>query len=243
MKVVIFATDRGVRLDAFPRSTACSFLPIRGIPVIEHTLNKLQLLKSAGEIMILTHPHFAARFREWLPGYHSRVPVRVIENSPCSFRDSRGALRAFSVLVEKENIREEVLALGADNIFSCALEALIACGRRHGDPVVGVYEMNGNLKPRQYGIVKYDDQRRITEFTEKPSYLNGSRTVSTCVYYFPAASLREISVYVRKNPEPETLGKYIEWLSREKTVRAFPLGGTWFDLGKPDAYEEAVFSF
>ncbi|MFC1752998.1 nucleotidyltransferase family protein [Thermoproteota archaeon] len=244
MKAIILAAGYGGSLYPLIKDTAQAMLPIRGVPVIEHLIEKIQLVGSIDEIFLVVNHRFFSQFKFWLDDYVHQVPIKLIDDGSKNQKDSVGATRDLAFTIESQNIQDDILIVGADNIFSCSLIDFVKYAYlRKSNPSIGVYSLNDKVKSRRYGIVTIDENKRVSDFYEKPSKLNGSRFISACLYFLPKEQLSSIRDFLNNTKNGILIGNYIKWLSQNCNVYTFDCQGSWLDLGDEDSYMEAICNF
>lgn len=245
MKAIILAADFGMRLYPFAKNRAKALLPLRGRPIIEYIVNKVQSLNEVEQIFIITNHRFYKDFKEWADNSISLKPIKLINNGTLSFQDKLGAIKDLAFVIDKENITDDLLVIGGDNLFSFNLDEFVDFARCiRPNSLIGLYNLNGKFKPNKYGVVKLDTTGKVVEFYERPKDLNGSKLVSMCFYFFAKEKISLINEYLKGERDLDRIGAYIEWLSQKDTVYGYAFeGGDWLDIGDIDAYTEAVFTF
>lgn len=267
MKVIILAADYDARFYPLTKDIAKPLLPIRGKPVIEYTLNKVQLLEEAEEVFIVANDHFFKHYEKWLDNFPCRIPVKLINNGLKTRKDSLGAVGDLSLAIESQKLDDDLLIIGGDNLFSFSLGEFIRYSlSKRPSPLIGICDLNGRYRSHRYGVVKLNEQNRVIDFYEKAPYFKGQHLVSMCLYYFPKETLSLLNNYInpdkdiiRPKETPSTpegrdtryairkdinsLGNYIIWLTKRSIVCAYEFHGGWFDIGDIDSYTEAVCSF
>ena len=244
MKCIVLAADYQTRFYPLTKGTARPLLTIRGKPVIEYIVGKFQLLEEAEQIFIVTNRSFFRKIKVWLDNFASLVPIKLIDDGSVNHKDRLGAIKDIAYVCDKENIDDDLLVIGSDNLFSSMLNGFVDFAkslRPHN--VIGTYVLNGKFKPDKFGMVKVDENKKIIDFIEKPARLNGSTAVSMCLYFFPKEKLPLIKEYIKEAKSFEAAGNYIQWLTSKDTVYGYPFDGTWLDIGDADSYTEAVFTF
>jgi glucose-1-phosphate thymidylyltransferase len=244
MKFIILAADYGVKLDNAQECVPKALLPIRNIPMIEHLANKIQFIGAVRDISIVVKSCFLKEFREWRDSRSFVVPVKLVDDGSLNGRDGLGAVKDLALVIEKELVNDDVVVVGADNLFSFGLSPFIDYGRIvRPNPTIGIYNYAGGQRAKKYGIVYRDAEGRVIDFCEKPSRLNGSRFVSLCIYYFPKETLKFVSSYIDGGGDSFSMGKYISWLMRRYAIYTYEFQGDWLDVGDVDSYTEAVCTF
>jgi glucose-1-phosphate thymidylyltransferase len=244
MKVIILCAGSSTRTPLASKSAQPALLPVKGKPVIEHILNRIQGLDNVGGVTILTNAGFHDHFKTWLNGYNSTVPVTILHNEKNNGRDCRGACADLRYVIDKQSINEDVLVIGGDNLFNFTLNDFIAFAGRLSDSVTtGAFNPNGSLRPKKYSLLKLDGDDRVVDFCEKPLILNGLRLISICLYYIPKEKLPALAIYAKEHTAGASLGSYLEWLVKTESVKGYTFQGQWYDVSDEEAYSEAVFSF
>ncbi len=233
-----------MRTPLASKSAQPALLTVKGKPVIEHILNKIQTLDNVSGAYIVTNASYYDKFKSWVDNYCSVTPIKVVNNDKSNSRDCRGACADLTYTLEKENIKEDILVIGGDNLFSFALNDFVDFARRQQThATTGVYSLNGYLCPKKYGLLKLDDNGGVVDFCEKPINLNGLRLVSICLYYFSKDKLNTLREYVSQNVSSNGMGSYLEWLVKKESASGYKFEGEWFDVSDEESYSDAVFSF
>jgi len=244
MKAIILCAGYGTQVSPLTKDTPKPLLSVRGKPIIEYIVNKISSLEKVDEIIVVTNQKFLLKFRQWLLDFHSRIPVKIVSDGSLSNKDRFGAIRDLDFIVKKENLNDDLLVVGGDNLFNFELDVFIkSSSDRKSDASIGIYDLNGRTRANKYGIVYLDKESKVTNFDEKPSRLNGSRLVSLCLYFLPKDTLSLIGSYLSTNNDSDSIGNYIKWLAKNYNVYGFNFDGDWFDIGDIDSYTEAVCSF
>lgn len=249
MKALILAAGYATRLYPITIHKPKSLLTIKGKPIIEYTINKLESLEQMDEILIVTNQKFFKQFQSWLDNFPFLKPIKLINDGSTNEKDKLGAIRDLALVLTKENINDDLLVIGGDNLFSATLNEFIdfAKGIRPNN-AVGVYNLNGKYESNRYGVVKLDENKKIIEFCEKPPNgnginLNGSTLVSMCLYFFSKEKTSLIQEYLKEGNDIDKAGSYIQWLSNRDAVYGYTFPGSWLDIGDIDSYTDAVYTF
>ena len=245
MKTIILAASNQSRLFPATKEVAKPLLTIRGKPAIEHVIGKVKLLPDSDEIIIVTSHKLYKHIKSCADNYASPIPIKIIDDGSVNGKDRLGPIRDLALVLSKENIDDDVLVVGADNLFSFTLDEFLICAnsvRPHN--VIGVYNLNGRFKPGKFGVVKVDENKKVIDFIEKSSQRNGLSLVSMCLYFFPKEKIPLIKEYLKDKKDSVTAGDYIQWLTDKDTVYGYTfIEGDWFDIGDAESYAEAVFNF
>lgn len=246
MKSLILSAGYDPRLYPITNHKPKSLLTIRDKPIIEYIIDKIVKVseEKINEILIVTNHRYIKEFQSWLQNYPAIIPVKLIDDGSTNGHDKLGAVGDIAFAIQQEQIKEDLLVVGGDNLFSFSLNKFIAFARDLGS-VVGTYNLNGKLDPNKFGVVKLDARNRVIDFQEKSFLRNGSSLVAMCLYFFPSEKLASINEFLNsKQSNHNGSGHYISWLSKQEPVYGYTFNqGTWLDIGDIDSYTEAVFTF
>jgi len=145
--------------------------------------------------------------------------------------DRLGAIGDVNFVINKKGIKEDILVIGGDNLFSAGLARFLrfACQKKPA-VTIGLYKLRHLKDASKYGVVKLNSDNRVIHFQEKPKSPK-SRLVAMCLYYVPGASLGLIKDYMKLNRKADATGNYIDWLKDRADTYGFVFQGSWYDIG------------
>ncbi|MBN2483751.1 MAG: nucleotidyltransferase family protein [Candidatus Omnitrophica bacterium] len=244
MKSIILAAGYGTRLYPLTKERAKPLLPIRGKPIIEYIVRKIEHIEHVDEIFVVSNHRFYAQFKEWLDNFVANVPIHIIDDGSTNPNNRLGAIKDLALVLDQYAVNDDILVAGGDNVFSFSLKEFIDTAKtRKEHTYIGLFNMNGRLKAKKYGMVALDREGRVSAFYEKPEKLNGAKLVSMCLYYLPKEKVNWIQQYIQQGLNLDQIGSYFQWLIEKDPVYGHVFDGEWFDIGDIDSYTEAVCSF
>ncbi|MDP7011582.1 MAG: nucleotidyltransferase family protein [Verrucomicrobiota bacterium] len=241
MKQIILAAGYATRLYPLTENTPKPLLPIAGVPMIEHVLASSTAIGHIDHTTVVTNNKFAGHFKQWLAGYCETNPNfngTIINDGTTSNEDRLGAIGDMHLVLEQESIDDDVLVIAGDNLFTGDLSGYGARCRKANAPVLGLYDVDSTEEARKYGVVSVDDNDRLTGFEEKPNEPQ-STLIGIALYFYPRATLPEISRYIEEGNNTDQPGRLIQWLYPQQPVYTWLVPGTWLDIGSRETLQEA----
>ncbi|MDP2905571.1 MAG: nucleotidyltransferase family protein [Candidatus Omnitrophota bacterium] len=240
MKALILAAGYATRLYPLTKEYPKPLLEVRGRPIIDYIVEKLEPAKAVNEIIVVTNSKFISLFRKWAKAKKISKPISLVDDLTQTLEDRRGAIGDMEFAIAKKRIKDDLLVIGGDNLFSEDIRDLLRfAGTKAGSPVIGAYDIHSKSEARHYGVIRMDDESKVVDFQEKPKK-PASTLVAMCLYCFPKDKLGLISEYVRdKATGNDTTGSYISWLKSRVAVYGFTFTGRWYDIGDHKFLNEA----
>ena len=236
LRGILLAGGAGTRLHPVTRAVSKQLLPVYDQPMVHYPLSSL-MVAGVREILIITTPQDQPAFRRLL-GDGSDLGLELsyaVQEAP------EGIAQAFLIGAEHLRAGRAALALG-DNIFhGHGLAGVLQRAAKRNTSSPGAVIFGYRVRdPERYGVVEFDDERRVIGLEEKPAAPKSPYAVPGLYFY------DERVVELARSLEPSARGELeITDLNRlylaEGTLRVELLGRgvAWLDTGTHEALLQA----
>ncbi len=229
MQAVVLAGGSKARLHSFIPDAPTPVIPFFDRPVVEHCIRLLA--KHAVTDIIVATSHHAAQVLQHL-GDGSRWGVKIrycVENEP---RGTAGAVKFAQSMINDTFV---VLPARAVTDFDLT-QALDAHRSASAVASIMLHEVDA---PTEFGVVRCEDDARITRFVQKPTTAEVfANTASTGIYILEPEALSCIP-----HDQVYDFGRQLfpRMINNREPVYGFAIPGYWRDLGNLSSYRAAHF--
>lgn len=232
-KAVLLAGGSGSRLYPLTLIASKQLQPVYDKPMIYYALSTLMLV-GFREILLISTPEDIPRFQSLL-GNGSRLGI-AIDYLPQS--KPLGIAHAL-ILAEAYLEKHPVCFMLGDNLFYGPLDFL---RKAIASFKTGAVIFGGPVHyPERYGVVEFDENRKILSLEEKPTHPRSSYAVPGLYLYdeYAPQYARNLSPSARGELEITDLNRL--YLQREElSLSLLGRGVLWFDAGTPESLLETA---
>ncbi|MBU1086709.1 MAG: nucleotidyltransferase family protein [Candidatus Omnitrophica bacterium] len=243
MKILILAAGYATRLYPLTKHWPKPLLLVKEKPIMAHILEKVDTIEDVTEIIIVTNDKFFHQFKNWARVAGFKAKITVVNDQTTSEENRLGAIGDINFVINKCKIKEDLMVIGGDNLFSFNLKKFAEFVKQKKImSAVGLYDIKNPEMVKNYGVVTVDESKKIIDFQEKPQTSN-STLISMCVYYFDASVLKLFKQYIELKDCHDTSGDYIKWLCKQTEVIGYEFNGVWYDIGDIVTFYHASVTF
>ena len=237
MKAIILAAGYATRLYSLTENTPKPLLEVKGRPIVEHIIEKIEEAAHVDEVFVVTNNKFFTHFLNWNANYESDIIVTIVNDKTTSNDDRLGSLGDIRFVIENLNVTEDIMVVAGDNLFEFSLGAMVDLFKETGKAVVALYDVKDLELAKHYGIVSVCENNKIISFEEKPN--NPKSTLSsTGIYIYPTTVVQDLIEFTKTN-DADKAGNFLEWLYKKDEVHCHITNKRWFDIGNLDQLEKA----
>jgi glucose-1-phosphate thymidylyltransferase len=235
MKCVILCAGYATRLHPLTIDKPKALLPIKGKPILDYIIKSVP--NEIDKIFIVSNDKFYNNFVWWLQSQNSffKDKVEIVNDGTVSNENRLGGIGCLFKVIQEENIKDDVLVILGDNLFSFRLDEFVEFFEDVQKTLLGVIKIDKN-KAKDFGVVEVDKDK-IVSFEEKPQ-IPKSDLISTGIYMFTKDDLEKINWYMKTDLSKEGPGYLIQYLLDFQDVYSYQFRGEWYDIGDKKTYEE-----
>jgi len=209
MTILILAAGYGTRLKELAKDTPKSLLEINGKPLLNYILDKIKDLQGLKKVIVVTNNKFYTHFKKWSETIDSSFEIKVVNDQTNTPEDRLGSIGDIDYVIKEENVADDLLVIGGDNLFDYNLDEYIILGRKNPNSVtIGLYDIGNLEEATKFGVVAIDDANKVTSFEEKPQKPK-STLIAMCCYYLPKETIGLVATYLSETKVSDTAGDYI----------------------------------
>lgn len=233
MKGIILAGGTATRLYPSTIVTSKQLLPVYDKPMIYYPLSTL-ISATIRDILIISTPHDLPRF-ERLLGDGSQI------NCKFSYKEQdkpRGLADAFIVGADFIGNDKVAMILGDNIFYGTELGKKLS---QYTDPDGGIVFGYQVSDPERYGVVEFDDKRKVISIEEKPRKPKSNYAIPGL--YFYDNEVIEIAKKVKPSArgEKEITDIHNAYLRKGKLkVAVLERGAAWLDTGTFHSMHQAA---
>ncbi len=254
---IILGGGAGSRLYPLTKLRSKPAVPIGGkyrlidIPIsncINAGIDNIYVLTQFMSASLHRHIHQTYRFDVFSSGYvHVLAAQQSMEGMDWYQGTADAVRKQLGRFVDDHHQFEDILILSGDHLYRMDYGRFIRHHRRHrADVTIAVQQVSRDEAPR-LGILRADNDARITDFHEKPSPddLDGLESLAASdrpflasmgIYVFRREVLRELL----DGTEHDDFGRdVLPAAIRTRRVFSFPFHGYWADIGTIRTFYEA----
>src|ERR671921_842129 len=125
MKLIILAAGYATRLYPLTLNQPKPLLPVAGKPMLEHVLDNIETIKHISHAYIVTNAKFVSHFENWSRTYRPDeldFGFTIVNDGSTDDSNKLGAIGDLHLVLTKNQIKDDIIVVGGDNLFSEDLE-------------------------------------------------------------------------------------------------------------------------
>ena len=245
MIAIVLAAGYAMRLYPLTENMPKALLPIAGRPMLDYLMDSIASVPEISEAVIVSNHRFADQFDAWTQTAASKWPrlkFAVLDDGTTTNENRLGAVGDIRFALEKLEIQEDVLVTASDDFFTFDLRDFIADYHRHGQNLLLGQRIDSLEDLRRFAVAELDEEGRVLSLEEKPREPKSDIAVYALYIYRPD-TLPLFRQYLEEGNNPDSPGRFPEWLHRIRETRVWQFEGECIDIGTLESYREVCERF
>lgn len=235
MKAIILAAGYATRLYPLTEKTAKPLLEVKGEPIIDYIIQKLDACLQIQEIFVVTNDKFYNDFVSWQQSKSSKKKIIIVNDKTKENGTRLGAIGDIDYVIQTQHAYDDLLVIAGDNLFSFEIEDFIKYYDQKQTTLVALFDTKDKKKiVGRLGCVEVDKFHRVITFEEKPDKPKTTLAATAC-YIFPREDLHFICKAIDQK-HFDRPGDLVKFISLQKPVYGYQFSGYWYDIGTPEEY-------
>lgn len=242
MKAIILAAGYATRLYPLTMNKAKALLEINGKTILDYIIDKVNEVDQIDEVIIVSNHKFIDQFIKWKENNNCIKKVTIMDDGSTSDENKLGAIGDIRLAINEKNIKEEVMVIAGDNLFTYSLLELYNYFTSINKDCIVASEIGQADELKRMGVVLLDAQSKVIDFEEKPQ-VPKSNIAIFATYVYTKETLSLFDEYIKQGNNTDAPGHFPEWLYKKKDVYAYTFIGECYDIGTHEAYKMVQSSF
>ncbi|MCK5624294.1 nucleotidyltransferase family protein [Candidatus Pacearchaeota archaeon] len=236
MKCVILCAGYATRLYPLTLNKPKALLPIKGKPLLEYIVDKLEEINDIDEIYVVSNDKFYNNFVEWKNSRKFKKKIDILNDHTLENGSRLGGIGDLWYAVEQKKINDDLFVLAGDLFFDFNLKEMVDFFHNKDKNVIGLYDLKNLEKAKNFGILELENNK-IVSFLEKPKNPK-STLISTAMYIYSKEEIKNIENYMKTDKPKEGPGYLIPYFMSFQDVYGFVFKGSWEDIGSKEVYNK-----
>jgi glucose-1-phosphate thymidylyltransferase len=243
LNAILLAAGYGTRLYPLTRDCPKPLLPVRGRPILDYLVDRLEAAARIERLVLVTNAHFAGEFERWAAARSPRKPLRIVNDGSTDNENRLGAVADIQLALEEAGIgNQPAYVLATDNLPRFDMLDIIALSGRTGASAVFAVPVARREDLKRMGVAQLADGDRIVSFEEKPAEPKGVYRVPP-FYAYSAEAVASVRAFLDDGTSRDAPGHLLAWLVQRQPVYALRTDhGTW-DIGTLESYRAVCAEF
>jgi len=238
LEVIIPAAGYATRLYPLTKDKPKALLDVKGKPIIEHIIHRVEQLPGVERVFIVTNARFFKNFSEWIKGFKSRLLIKILNDGTTDNENRLGQVGDIQFVIEREKIDDDLLVVAGDNLYNFSLLPVFDFFRKKKAIVNALWDSKSLEVAREQGIAVVGKGEKFVLFQEKDPNPKSTLT-SLGIYFFPREKVQLLKRFIVEGNNADKMGYFMIWLIENSVVYGYTYFEKWFDIGWPAALERA----
>lgn len=241
MIAILLAAGYATRLYPLTKDKPKSLLPLGKKLIVDYIIDSIDTIKDVTSIVLVTNDLFAGQFQDWADSCsrEGKAPITILNDGTNSDANKRGAIGDIKYVIDTLNIKEDVVILAGDNIFTYDINDMYDFYKEKNAPTLVAINVPEKHQRQKLAIAELDEDGKVLGLEEKPSEPKTEWGIYA-TYFYGKDILPLIDVYLDEGNTPDAPGNFPSWLYKRMPIYAYRANGSCVDIGTVENYYATV---
>ena len=238
MKCLVLAAGYATRLYPLTENFPKPLLEVKGKTILDWLLDDIDKSEKINEYIIVSNHKFINHFEKWKESKKLSSPITIIDDGTMSNEERLGAVVDINLVIQKLNIKEELLVIAGDNLLDFSLCEFIEYYNKKQTTCVMRYFEENKEKIKKSACLLIDANDLVLNMEEKPNEPK-SNWCCPAFYIYSKSAVKEVNNAINNGCAKDAPGSYIAYLYDKEEVHAMEMPGKRYDIGNMESYKWA----
>lgn len=191
-------------------------------------IEKITKIKEIDKIYVVTNGANFEKFNEWHQN-NNLENIKIINDNTTSPNAKLGAIGDIKFTLNCENIDDDLFIIAGDAVYEFEFEELFNFYKEKKSAVVAVNKLKNPVDSQKYGLIKFDENKKVTEMKEKVIDKLGTY-MALAFYIYPKETIRIFDYYLSEGNLRTYPGYFLEYLYQIMDVYAKEINGNYYTI-------------
>lgn len=201
---------------------------INNVVAIDMLLDKVMKINEIDQVYVVTNGANYEKFNDWYKNSEFKS-VKIINDNTTSPNAKLGAIGDIKFTLNCENINDDLFIVAGNAVYEFNFEDIFAFYKEKKSAVVAVTELKNPFDSQKYGLIKFDEDKKVTEMKEKVIDKLGTH-MALAFYIYPRETIRIFDYYLSEGNLRTYPGYFLEYLYQIMNVYAKEINGNYYTI-------------
>ena len=234
MKCLILAAGYATRLYPLTENFPKPLLKVRDKTIMDWLVDDLESTGKIDEFIVVSNHKFINFFEEWKKTRNANISI--IDDGTTSNDNRLGAIADIELVIEKYNIKDDLMVVASDNVLEFSLKYFIEFfEEKKKTSIMYYFEPDSNIMKKGANLVM-DENGKVINIVEKPAE-PVSHYYCPAFYIYCKEDLGKVKEAIENGCKIDAPGSFISYLYSKRDVYAYEMPAKRYDIGSIEIYE------
>lgn len=190
-------------------------------------IEKVNKIEEIDAVYVVTNGANYEKFKKW--NNNKNYSIKIINDNTTSPNAKLGAIGDIKFTLNCENIDDDLFIIAGDAVYEFEFKEIFDFYKEKKSAVVAVNVLKNPVDSQKYGLIKFDDTKKVIEMKEKTIDKLGNY-MALAFYIYPRETIRLFDYYLSEGNLRTYPGYFLEYLYQIMDVYAKEINGNYYTI-------------